>query len=243
MNEQSYFLFNNKDSRDYHLYIENEISFPAPENDIEFVEVLGRDGELAIDNERLKSMSFSIPVILRPPYDVRIEELSDDITHWLKSEVGWFPLRFGKNSEFEYSAMIHEQFNIQETLFGYGRAVLNFKIKPYKRLINEQVIPVTNNSTLVNNYGRVAKPLIKITGSGDINIRNNGLDWLKLRAVDGNIEIDSELMSAYKGRRPAYDKMRDMNPRFPLLSLGANKISWTGNITNFTISPRWEEIS
>ena len=48
---------------------------------------------------------------------------------------------------------------------------------------------------LINKGTRIAKPLIKIEGTGDISIKNNGQDWLILRAVDQSITVDSELRS------------------------------------------------
>lgn len=227
-----------------HIYIENDISFSSPEADVEFIEVLGKDGEVAIDNERLKSVDFSLPVRLRNlPPDKDINEVATDISNWLKGEVGWFPLRFSGSSEYEYIAMMYSQFDVQETLKKYGRTVLTFKLKPYKRKIGVKPITVTNGMTIENNGTRIAKPLIYIEGAGDINLKNNGQDWLVLRAVDQEITVDSELMEVYRDTRPQYTKMVDIKPMFPLLYKGNNKITWTGNITKLEIEPRWEAIT
>lgn len=226
-----------------HLYIENDVAFPSPEADVEFVEVLGRDGDVAIDNERLKSTNFSLPIRLKLPPNKDINKVATDISNWLKGEIGWFPLRFSGSPDYEYIAMMYEQFDVQETLKQYGRTVLTFRLQPYKRRIGQKTLIVTNGTTLSNTESRKAKPLIHIEGTGDINFKNNDEDWLKLRSVDRHITVDSDLMSVYKNDEPQYNKMIDMKPMFPLLYKGNNKITWTGNVTRVEIQPRWEVIT
>ena len=65
------FEYKGVNSLDMYMRIRNEIVFTSPEADVDFIEVLGRDGELAIDNERLKGVPFSIPVTLKLPEDIQ----------------------------------------------------------------------------------------------------------------------------------------------------------------------------
>ena len=88
------FEYKGINSLDMYMHIRNEIVFTSPEADIDFVEVLGRDGELAIDNERLKGVPFSIPITLKLPEDITIEQVATEIAAWLKNDIGWYPLRF-----------------------------------------------------------------------------------------------------------------------------------------------------
>lgn len=240
----AYFEYNGKSSSDFHMTILNEISFPSPEADIEFVEVLGRDGELAINNQRLKGVSFSIPIRMKLPPDKTIEQVSTDISNWLKNDVGWHPLRFSGSPDYEYIALFHEQFNVTETLKTYGKTVLTFKLKPYKRMRQNAPITLTSGQTLVNPEKRSSKPLIAITGNGNITLKNNGADWLVLENVDGSIVIDSESMSVYKGVLPQFPKMKShLSPLFPVFKSGDNTITWTGNVTKVEITPRWEVVT
>lgn len=242
--DRAWFEYKGINSTDFYIYIENEVSFPSPEADVEFIEVLGRDGEVAIDNERLKGVSFPLPIKLRfLPENTDINQVATDISNWLKSEIGWFPLRFSGSPDYEYIAMCYEQFDVQETLKNYGRTIITFRLKPYKRRINAPIETIESGTTLFNLQLRTAKPLIYIEGTGDIEIKNNGEDWLKLRGVDGNITVDSELMSVYKDDLPQYDKMIDIKPMFPLLYKGNNEITWTGQVSKFEMLPRWEAIT
>lgn len=241
---RAWFEYKGVDSRDMHLHIENDIVFSSPEVDLEFIEILGRDGDVVIDNERLKSVPFSIPVRIKTPGNVTINEAATNISNWLKSNVGYHPLVFSGSPDYEYIAIIKQQFDISETLINYGRTVLNFRLQPYKRSKNSSKQTLANGATLVNNYSRESKPLIRIEGSGDIDIKNNGIDWLKLRSIDTFITIDSELGQVYRGNRPQYSKVIDLGEnQFPLLEKGFNTISWTGNITKLEILPRWEVIA
>ena len=239
----AYFEYKGISSLDMHLRILNEISFPSPEADIEFVEIMGKDGELAIDNERLKGVNFPIPVVLKTPNDKTVEETATEISNWLKNDIGWYPLRFSGSPNYEYIAMCYEQFNIEETLRQFGKTVITFRLKPYKRFRDDKSIILSNGQTIVNKGTRVAKPLIRIEGHGDITLTNNGKDWLMLTGVDGHITVDSESMNVYRSNVVQFTKMKaHLKPLFPVLNIGNNKIEWTGNVTKIELTPRTEVV-
>lgn len=241
--ERSFFEYNGKNSLDFHLTILNDVSFPSPESDIEFVEVLGRDGDVAIDNQRLKGVDISLPVALMPPKGISTSDLATKVSEWLKNDVGWHTLRLSSVDGYEYTAMLQAGFNVEQMLRQYGETVLTFRVKPYKRRISQQSVSFTSSTTLINPEQRLSKPLVKVQGEGDITLQNNGEDWLVLKGVDGRITVDSELMSVYKDNLPQYNKMAShLRPLFPVLSSGNNVLTATGNITEITIEPRWEAV-
>lgn len=243
MADKAFFEYKGISSLDMHMRIENDIAFPSPEADIEFIEVLGKDGELAIDNKRLKGDVFPIPVQLRLPEGVNVNDQATKISQWLKSDIGWFPLKFSGQSGFNYIAIMHERFNIQETLRDFGRTIITFKIKPYKMATGVSLITVAKGQTLTNPNKRESKPYIKVTGTGNITLTKNGVNWLTLYNVDNYIEIDSEAMVAYDLNGQKNDKMSsNLTPMFPLLTSGQNTINWTGTVTKVEINPRWEVI-
>lgn len=243
MADKAFFEYKGINSLDMHMRIENSIVFPSPEADIEFVEVLGKDGELAIDNERLKGDTFPIPVQLRLPEGVTVNDQATKISEWLKTDIGWFPLKFSGQPDFNYIAIMHERFNIQETLRDFGRTVLTFKIKPYKMDNKAKLFEIEKGIILINKHKRSSKPYIKVTGSGNITLTKNGQKWLELFEVDEYIEIDSEAMVAYDRNGQKNNKMSSLlTPMFPLLDNGQNTINWTGTVTKVEINPRWEVI-
>lgn len=241
---KAWFEYKGVDSRDMHIQIVNDISFPSPEADIDFIEVLGRDGELAIDNKRLKGANFPIPIRLKLPQDMDVNTIATEISEWLKNDVGWHTLKFSGSLEYEYIAICYEQFDILETLKQYGKTVITFRLKPYKRRIDSRTIEIENGSTLINPEKRTSKPLINIEGNGDISFKNNDKDWLVLSNVEGKVTVDSELMSIYKDDINQFNKMNgELIPLFPQLTSGENKITWTGDVTKIEINPRWEAVT
>ena len=81
-----------------------------------------------------------------------------------------------------------------------------------------------------------SRPYIKIVGNGDITLFINN-DSFPIRGVDGYIEVDSEMQMAYKGTELQNDKTAFSVP--PVLLPGANNISFTGEVKEIIIIPRW----
>lgn len=240
---EAWFEYNGINSKDMNIKIENDVAFPSPEADIEFVEVLGKDGELAIDNKRLKGVKFPLPIQLRTSNDVSVNDQATEISNWLKGEIGWFPLKFSGQPDFHYIAMCYEQFDIKETLKNFGKTVITFRLKPVKIRNDNALTEILNGDTLTNTIKKATEPYIKITGTGDITVQNNGQDWLILTGVEDYIEIDSEVMSTYKDDLPQNEKMNGLlSPMYPILESGDNVITWTGNVTKFEILTRWGAI-
>ncbi|MFP7202218.1 hypothetical protein SFC08_14705 [Lysinibacillus halotolerans] len=222
------------------LTIDAKTSQASPTYDVEFVEVPGLDGDLAIDNKRLMPFTYPIHVFLKD--DVDVHAAATRISQWLKSDVRYKDLLLSWDSNYIYKAIFYEQFDIQDILPKFGKISLNFKCHPVKYLA-EGMTPqnINNGSSLINPELRSAKPLIKIVGSGDITLKNNGVDWLILRAVDGYISVDSNAQLVYKDSYNQFDKMMaTLSPLFPQLKPGENLITFTGNVTSVEITPRWE---
>lgn len=239
----SFFEYNGKRSDEMNLTISPETAETSPGHDIEFIEVMGKDGELAIDNERLKAFPYPIHTNFRPK-DKNIDAAASDISRWLKTDVRYKPLLLSWQPNYVYIAIFYEQFDIKETLPKFGKLPLNFRCQPYKyRKDGQESISLTNGQTLTNKEKRVAKPLIKVTGTGNVTLKNNGVDWAILSSVDEHITIDSKSMSVYKDKLFQFTKMNaNLSPLFPVLSPGNNTITWTGSVESVEIIPRWEAV-
>ena len=118
-----------------------------------------------------------------------------------------------------------------------GEIEITFMCKAYERRLNgDKTITLTTAATIDNTEGFTATPYIKITGSGGITLYiNNRAHTFK--DVNEYIEIDGEIMNAYKGDLLQNSKM--VTELFPKLTAGANNISWAGNVTKVEIIPRW----
>lgn len=239
-----YFTYKGRSSKDFGLVINEEFSFTAPERDVILHEVPGLDGDLIVDNGRLKGFNKSFAVNLFVPDGKTISQVANEISEWLKNDVGWGRLTFSGYPGYYFKAICYESFDIGDILKTFGKAVITFRLKPYKyRVDSLQMIELANGQTLTNPEKRNAKPLIKIAGTGNVTLKNNGVDWLILTAVDGYLTIDSAQMSTHKDGLQQFQKMNaNIKPLFPLLYPGENKITWTGTVTKVEITPRWEAV-
>ena len=114
---------------------------------------------------------------------------------------------------------------------------VNFRCKPFLHLYSgETEQEITSGSFLLNPTGIQAKPLITITGSGDINLLV-GTQIIQLNGIEGGIILDSELEEAYWDNAL---KNSCMTGEFPVLGEGNTAVSWTGgNVTSVSVIPRW----
>jgi phage-related protein len=103
----------------------------------------------------------------------------------------------------------------------------------------QQALEISSGQTLLNPEKRAAKPLITITGTGDITLKKNDANWLILSAIDGSITVDSESKSVYKDTNE-FEKMNaTLSPLFPRLDEGTNMITWAETGFTVSITPRW----
>lgn len=86
------------------------------ENDFELVEVMGRDGDLLIDNKRRKSKDVNVKGYLICD-GVEPSVMSDKFNDWLVGEVKYKPLKFS-NDKTEYEAIVVGGVAMEERLKG-----------------------------------------------------------------------------------------------------------------------------
>lgn len=114
---------------------------------------------------------------------------------------------------------------------------VNFRCKPFLHLYSgETTQTITSGAFLLNPTGIQAKPLITITGSGDITLLV-GTQIIELEGIEGGIVLDSVLQEAYWN-----DTLKNscMTGEFPVLDEGNTAVSWTGgNVLSVSIIPRW----
>ena len=114
---------------------------------------------------------------------------------------------------------------------------VNFRCKPMLHLYEgETEQTISSGDFLHNPPGVQTKPLITITGSGDIPLLV-GTQIIQLNGIEGGIGLDSELQEAYWNSAL---KNNCMTGEFPVLGEGNTAISWTGGtVTEVRVVPRW----
>ena len=94
----------------------------------------------------------------------------------------------------------------------------------------------------VNNIGlEPSKPIITLYGTGIVEIAIDTYGKFQVDIGDeGHLTVDSMLEECYKDNVLTL-KNRNMGGEFPILNVGKNIITWTGNLTKIEIKPmsRW----
>lgn len=229
-----YFTFNGQSSSDFGLVISKKDIYSAPASDVSFVSVPGRNGDVLIDGNRFNNVTVSYDVALKD-----IKSRATAIKLWLCS-VGYFVLTDTYQPTYFRMAAFSSNLKIDELIENVGQAQISFNCKPFKySFAGRETVTLTDTGTVTNPEAFLSQPYIKITGTGNITL-HIGSNSYSITGVSSYIELDSELMAAYKGSVLCNDKINFTE--FPVLPPGTNSISWTGTVSKVEIIPRWRTL-
>ena len=132
-----------------------------------------------------------------------------------------------------------------EKLLRWKEATFKIHVQPYKYSCVEDdfTLAVTDETSLeITNIGNVySRPIINISGSGNISISLNGSEAFSIALGDaGSISIDTNLMKAYNGTSLMNRQVTGEYDDF-VLPIGKNTLSWSGNVTSIGLEhySRW----
>lgn len=232
-----FLTFRGHSSLEFSLLITEKGSYKGASRDISYTSVPGRSGDLITDNGRYKNIDIPYKFSLLNDSEFSFAEITHKIKGWLLSEVGYFRLWDSYDSKYFRLASYSDEVNIEQELHDTGTLSLTFNCKPQKySLEGENTVILTAAGSLYNAEFFPSAPYIKIVGSGTITltVNNNSFTFTDINEY---IEIDSEIMNAYKGVVAQNNKMTGSG--FPTFLPGNNTIAWTGNVERLEIIPRW----
>ena len=232
-----YFIYNDKSSEDFNIKIKTINNLSSPQRSIEKILVPGRNGELILDNGNFENFILTIECYLNcSSKDKNV--ISKEIKRWLQSDFSYKKLILSNDTEFYYEAYCDTKLDFEYISSNFESFLISFSCKPYKKETNEDIITITESINIYNNY-MPSNPLIKVVGSGDVIVSINNQELI-LKGLEDEIEIDSELMNAYKKINGDIVLLNNkMYSDFPVLESGENQISFEGNISKIEIIPRW----
>jgi predicted phage tail component-like protein len=138
-----------------------------------------------------------------------------------------------------YKATIINQIDYAR-LVRFRTATVVFRVQPFKYEYDEQTVTLTESGSIFNDGNYIARPIIEIKGTGTVELTVNDNTVFSYTFPDGDdaVVIDSQKQDAYVG---TILKNRNMVGEFPAFEIGANTISWEGNITSLSVSykSRW----
>ena len=201
-----------------------------PEMRVDRTEIDGRDGDI-VDELGYAAYKKTVRVGLTTGYDI------DAIAKYF---TGTGNLTLSNEDDKYYKARITSQVDF-EKLLRFKTADVEFEVQPYKYKLSESDVDLTisgETSVAVTNAGlEESKPLIRLEGSGTIELTVGGLSVfsIDIDAGDGYVLVDSEALDAYV---TAGLRNNNMTGDFPTLQPGSNTIGWTGTLTRIVVTPR-----
>lgn len=239
MEKFPFYIYDEKNSKDFNIVVENVKTLNAPARDVTITSVPGRNGDLITDNGRFLNIDMTYEIAIRKMPNCSVEEIFNQLKTWLLSDYNYKKLidSFDIN-HFRYARYAGgvEPTKIFSNII---KATITFNCKPFRYLTNEKIILVDNKSIIYNPENYFSLPHIKIYGSGDITLMINNSEY-NFKGIEEYIELDSEILSAYKGLELQNSKMTSVD--FPKLQPGSNNISWVGNVEKIEIIPRWRSL-
>lgn len=237
MEKLPFLMFKEHSSLDFGLIISEKSSYNGAQRDVTYTSVEGRNGDLITDNGRYKNIKIPYKLSLLNTTGREFVEITHQIKGWLLAEQGYFRLWDTYDSKYYRLASYSDEVSIEQELRDLGTISLSFNCKPFKYSFEgENTIVMTAAGTLFNAEFFPSNPYIKIVGNGTVTLFINENSFL-FTDIDEYIELDSEMMNAYKGITAANDKMTA--DAFPVFKPGNNSISWVGNVERLEIIPRW----
>lgn len=233
--------YNGKSSLELYLYLSSDIQHVSSQNDVEEVEVLGRDGNVIVDKKRLRTVIQPYELYLKLPPKVNMQKAIDDISEWL-SPTGYCEFEKSWDPKYIYRAAFNETFSVSEMLFYLGKLALTFKLHPVKYLKNGRTLTeIRNNSDLTNPTKRKSKPIFHIAGNGNVKItitNPKGKQEMTIKNIERKVILDCDNQSAYT--EDGKSMLSVFGDDFFQFDIGTSRISWDNPAIRVFVQPNWE---
>ena len=230
---ENYFIFNDFDSRDYGILVEEEPTIIKAGRKYDTVKIDGRDGFLLYDNGEVYD-SFTLTIECNVEDGVNIDEIC-------KVFNGYGQLVLSSNPDRYYNAFIANQVDFGRVFRTWKSFAIVFECQPYayeiKNTMQTYTFSGANRTVTINNKtNATSKPLITVYGNGEISMAING-EIINL-IVDDYITLDFDLENATKG---TLNRNNCVEGEYTSFKSGINTITVSSLATKIEITPnfRW----
>lgn len=232
---ESDLVFNRRNCSEFNLIVSSFPKIPRLNEDIEEIELDGRNGSLTIKKGTYRNRNITISFKMLDTYF--FWDTLSKIEEWLYNV---------KDNRLFYDRQ-DRCFRVKRVIVGdlakevdlYGEFEVTFVCEPFMTDISPISITLGNmtyemdNTKILYNDGDFeVEPRILIEGNGNIEIIINDA-IIQLRDVIDSVEIDTKLMQVRDSSGANFSM--NMYGDFPTLKKGANKISYIGNVKNMRI--------
>ena len=148
------------------LRIQSKNVFSAPEYEVDFLSIPGRDGDLIAGNGRFPNIQVTYSVFLPAK---SISELSRKITAvkaWLYSDLNsYHTLSDTYDMDFFRYGVFATKLDIEDEMNRIGVFTVSFSCKPFRYSeAGQQKVSVASGDVLVNPYPFISRPVLRIEG-------------------------------------------------------------------------------
>ena len=231
-----YIVFAGADSRTYNAHVFENDTYSAGPLEVSIVSVPGRSGDVLINNKRY-------PNIIRSYDCVFYEDAADnyaDFRAFLLSQVGYKKLVDSKYSDAYFQGYVASTLKPELTPdAGKIKFTLSFSCKP-QRFLNsgDTASTFTDDGTITNPTLYASAPLLKVTGTGTLEINDDSIVIANTHPNTGYMYIDCESGRCYCNGLSLDEQVTFSGYDLPRLKPGDNEIALT-DITSVEITPRW----
>ncbi len=233
-------------SSDMGLRIEQKDVFSAPQYDVAFKEIPGRDGDVILPNGRFPNVQIAYSVFLPAKTQQELAEKITAVKAWLyTAQDRYHTLSDTYDTKYFRKAVFAAKLDIEDELNRIGVFTVTFSCLPYRySTAGSSTVEISQSGqNIVNPTAFASRPYMKVFGNGRgtlaIQSAEQNATW-SFEGIDEYIEIDAAQMNFYKDTQPKNDTVTGNG--FPVLNTGENTISFTGGITGVTVVPRWVTI-
>ena len=222
-------LINGINTKTQGFALKGRPSIPSANKKIENIEVEGRDGSLTrfLGYEDLQ-FSLTFNILFQKDIKQKLREIKGVIANATK-------LSFDDSPTFFYKIKQAQISDTETVIKSSGIFSVDFVAEPFE-FEQSSTTTYTSSATIVNRTTTTALPLIKVTGTGTVVLKVNGIG-ITLTNLTNYIVLDSQIQEAYSGLTTNMNQ--NMNGEFPIFTIGNNTINWTGTVTKIEITNNW----
>lgn len=231
------FYIDGIDARSVGIQLQKPIEFSEAVPIAETQTIPGRNGDLIFETGSYENRGGSASCFC---LQKEVEKAISSAGRFLMGKKGYRRLETSDDPDHFWLARVENSPQIAMRLRTLAPFDIGFDCKPQRFVKSgEKAIVFTENGSLLNQYGQIALPFIKVYGNdaGSLTIGDYTVEVLSL---DGSLYLDSETQNAYNERG---NKNMTINaPEFPVLNEGDIQVSFSGGIERLEIKPRWWEL-
>ena len=169
--------FDGRSSSEFNVYITGEGVFNAPERAVEMISIPGRNGAFALDYGRFENIEVTYNCGIAGDDDADFASAISDFRNWLCSRNGYVRLSDDYNAGEYRMAVYKSGLEVTAENLKAGEFPVVFECKPQRFLTSgESKISVTSGDTITNPTLFGSRPMLEVTGYGNINLGSDTIE-------------------------------------------------------------------